>query len=131
MKTEILEGGYSIKIPASINIAQASKIEDFLLYKLSDIKGKLLLTIYLGNAPQLAKYPVDKAIISSENIGGFPATFIRWPSKDGLLNGDINIQIQQSGWPSVAHIFFSDLSQTEVAIIDKIISSFSENTQEK
>jgi hypothetical protein len=50
-KIEYLEGGYSIEVPMTLHLAQGNPMPDFALYELTDQKGKQLLLIYLGSAP--------------------------------------------------------------------------------
>jgi hypothetical protein len=123
-KTEQLEGGYSIEVPMTLHLAQGNPMPDFALYKLTDQKGKQLLLIYLGSAPDTRFEPPRGAVSSSTSIDGCAATSVRWSGKGGTLNGATLIHLTGDHWPRFAHLIFQGLSKGDSEIAEGIVSSF-------
>jgi hypothetical protein len=123
-KIEHLEGGYSLEVPASLSIASGKLMPDFALYTMSDSKGKQLLLIYLGSAPDTRSEPPGVSVRSSAPIGGYPASLDRWRGKVGKFNGDTLIKLKRDSWPRFAHMIFRDLSRSEAELTERVVHSF-------
>ena len=126
-KLEKLDGGYVIAVPMQVRVEQVGDVEDFSLYRLTDTQGKVLLTIYLGNAPQPVEDVGSEAIRTDVKIGRFTATSIKWTNETGLHNEDIRIRLleRKGGWPSMAHIAYRDLPKDDEVMVREVIRSFS------
>ncbi len=119
-----LQYAVSIKKPVSVRIVETVSA-DFVLYRLSDKTGKLLMAIYLGDHPDTSIGTEFNFIRSSSVIGGFPAESIRWSGKDGTFGGWTSIRLPAKGTdPSVAHLLFKNLTRAESRMIEDVIRSF-------
>jgi hypothetical protein len=124
-KVEHLEGGYTVQVPADLKVAQVSTVGDFVLYRLTDGAGKLVLAIYLGNFPDTKIKPSKDSVKSSSSIAGLAATSYRWRESNGSYAGTTLIRLSQNGpWPEFAHLFFNGLSRTESESAEGIVHSF-------
>jgi len=124
-KVEHLEGGYAVQVPADLKVAQVSTVGDFVLYRLTDRAGKLVLAIYLGNFPDTKVKGPKHSVKSSSSIAGLPATSDRWRESNGSYAGITLIRLSHSGpWPEFAHLFFDRLSRTESESAEGIVHSF-------
>jgi hypothetical protein len=132
MTTERLEGGYSVRVRDTIKTTQISTVEDFMLYSMTDLHGKIVLQIYLGNFPSGPIKDGGRVVHSATAIGGFPATLTQWRCGKSLFCGDVRIRLLDgNGWPAFAHMFYSKLSKAEAAISRDIISSFAKEPRSK
>ena len=132
MKTETLEGGYSVRVPGTIKTNQTSTVEDFMLYSMIDLHGKIVLQIYLGNFPSRPSKDADRAVQSATVIGGFSATSAQWPCGKAFHCGDVRVRLLDGkGWPCFAHMFYSKLSKDEADISQAIINSFAKEPKSK
>jgi len=122
---EHLEGGYAVQVPVDSKVTQVSTVGDFVLYRLTDRAGKLVVVIYLGNFPDTkVKIPKD-SVKSSSSIAGLAASSNRWRESNGTYAGTTLIQLSQNGpWPEFAHLFFNGLSRNESKSADAIVHSF-------
>jgi hypothetical protein len=125
MKIARLEGGYSVRVPYVIKTTQISTVEDFMLYSMVDLHGKVVLQVYVGNHPQALIKHKEHAVQSTTVIGGFSATLTQWPCAKRLFCGDVRIRLLDGeGWPSFAHMSYKELSKSELDITQNIINSF-------
>jgi hypothetical protein len=124
-----LEGGYSIQVPISVTLTQGKPMPDFLLYRVTDNTGHLLLIIYLGSAPDTRFKPPANAVTSTMQLGGYPSTSVRWRGNNGSFSGTTLIQLTGDAGFRVAHMAFQSLSKTDSEIAERIVRSFRKDGQ--
>lgn len=128
VKVERLDGGYSIRVPASVLIAQASTVSDFALYKLTSPSGKQLLSIYLGNFPGDKVSAPEGSTSTEGSIGGHTAMSHRWSAKPGTFSGITLIRLGTDGhWPMYARLVFEGLSGNDSKVAEDVVRSFEGN----
>jgi hypothetical protein len=124
-RVEHLAGGYSVELPESLTIEQASSMPDFSLYKVFDKHGNQLLAIYLGNFPDTAIGRKENSLESKTSINGYSATSTRWINNDGTHNGVTLLELTDSQrWPKYAQLLFNGVSRSRIQVVEPIVSSF-------
>jgi hypothetical protein len=127
-RTERLEGGYSVDLPTSLTLSPGNTMPDFVVYRVVDPRGKQLLLIYLGSAPDTRSSVPSNAVSSRTPVSGHPTTSERWTGTEGSYNGTTLIQLKSDSWPRYAHITFTNLSKSESELAERILHSFREST---
>jgi hypothetical protein len=115
------ESRISVNQPNSVEVSQKSDVEDFELYEFRRGK-KVILTIYIGNAPSFRDS--EKQASQKVSLNGNTAFSFRKKTRIGLSR-DVLVELPtRKRWPTRVHMFYRGLPQRLADVADRMIASF-------
>lgn len=90
---------FDIDLPPGFSVAAESPVEDFVLFRFSD-KGRVVLTVYVGNAPDRSMLSKKASVFTAEHV-----QIVSLWKQGSLSRRDWIIQRCATGWPQYIHAF--------------------------
>lgn len=117
---------YTLDLPKGFKLTQPSNLDqmmDFDIYELRDKDGKIFANIYLGNAPNTSLSKHNRYLFNNFKTKDFNG--VKKIKTCGVGNcGEILIYLNNKhGEPQFAHIFFQNVTDQQLIIIQRTIES--------
>jgi len=115
--------GFFVKYPNNLTVEKRTPVQDFNIYTFRT-KNKVVVSMYLGNAPSFDDKVKKGSNYEKGNINGMPFEAYTLKNDNGSKRKDVLLTLSgKQDWPKFIHFWYSDLSVDLRKTAEEIIAS--------